>query len=215
MRHRARTMAVVPILSLLVAACGGDGAASTTTTLAGNPTSTSGGPGDTTATTQPPSSGGDEGSVTVTIDGTTYQLSTRDDIPTGAGSIMFPTTCEPNFFGRGQFWVIAVAIDADGNRAVPNVSLELSMFATIQDAEDADETLEFNLQVDPPDGSADEEFDYIIATDEQVAFQNVNFEGDLGTWTIEGNRIYGEIAVYEYDHVREFFTATFDITCPG
>ncbi len=214
MSTRVRAGVAIAAVAVLVAACGGNGG-NTDPTAPGATTTTSGGSGSSTVATTTPASGGDEGSATVTIDGTTYELSTRNDIPIGVGSVMVPTRCEPDFFGRGQFWVIAVAIDADGNQAVPQVSLELSLFPTIEDAEAADEALEFNLQVDPPDGSAEEEFDYLIANDEQLTLQNVNFAGDLGSWSIEGNRIYGEVAVYEYDHVREFFTATFDITCPG
>lgn len=208
-----RSMLLVAAMSFVLAACGG-GAEPTGTTASPDPiddgtttTSQSGGPG-TTATTAPAPSGG--GGVTVSVDGTEYQLSVADDIQ--VAGVNFPTRCEPNFFGTGMFWVIAVAVDESGARATdPEVGLSLGMFPTAEDAAAADEELEFTLDIDTPNDS----FEYTIATHSSVVFQTGEFTGDLGSWTIDGNRIYGEITVYEYDHVREYFTATFDVTCPA
>ena len=204
MAKRSKMGAALAALVVAVAACGGGQTTDPTVTTSGGASATTTGattgPGDTSTA---PSSSGDEGSVTVTIDGTTYELSVSDDVG-------FPTRCEPDFFGTGQFWVIAVALDEDGARSTdPQVGLSLELFPMDRAADD----LGFDLSVRVP-GDSSQSLEYLLATDDSVVFQAGEFDGDLGSWTIDGNRIHGEVAVYEYDHIREYSTATFDITCP-
>lgn len=216
---RARIgLATATCLALVVAACGGDDGTAdpTATTAAGTPTTTSGGSGGTTATTAPAPSGGDEGRATVTIDGTTYELSMRDDIAIPGTGTNFPTQCVPNFFGSGQFVAGGVAVDENGDMDLdPQVGFGLRLFPTVEAAEASGRELTFGLNYSVPDGSSGQDLDYVMANSESLVLQGITFDGDVGSWTIEGNRIHGEIVVYEYDHIREYFTATFDVTCPG
>jgi hypothetical protein len=216
MRNHLITFAAATVL--LVAACGGNSQGSDTTAVPGSTlpeasTTTGGaGPGTTIPTTTPPSSEGD-GVVMVTVDGTEYRLSAAEGITVGGAP--FPSRCETNYFGTGMFWVVATAVDDNMARTVdPEVNLSLTLFPTVEAAEAADQDLEFELKVRSPSDSSQTR-DYLIATDDSVVFQAGEYEGDLGSWTIDGNRIHGEITVYEYDHIREYFTATFDITCPS
>lgn len=208
MPRLTRTVMTVTIAAVVLAGCGGGDGQTSDTVGSAVATSATGGTDvpaapvtdgettSTTTTTAAPQSGSGM-ATTVTIDGTTYELSTGDDIG-------YVTRCEANYFGGGIFWVIATAVDDSGARAVPNVNLELNL----PHQPNPDSDLEFKLTDDAGP------FEYLIATDDAVVFQAGEFDGDLGSWTVEGNRITGEITVYEYDHVREYFTATFDVTCP-
>lgn len=203
MSNQLRARGAIAAVALMAAACGGGGESTDdptdTTAPETQTTATAPAGADTTTSTEAAPSGDDEGSVTVTVDGTTYELS-----PTG-----FNTRCDPDFFGTGQFWVVAAAFDEDGEFADPQISLNLSLYPMGQ----ADDELEFELGYRPSDDSS-QTLDYVLATQESVVFQAGEFDGDLGSWTIEGNRIHGEVTVWESDHIREYFTATFDITCP-
>lgn len=201
MTTRIRTLTLATVTAVVLAACGGNGEEGPGTTSASpntttpQATSTSAGADTTTSAAE---TGGDTG-ITLTVDGTSYEMSVSDDLD-------FPTRCEPNFFGAGRFWVIAIGVDEDGARKDPASGLILDL---PHDPSAGGDPAEFKVedQAGP--------FEYLIATDDSVVFQAGEYTGDVGSWTVEGNRIYGEITVYEYDHVREYVTATFDITCPA
>jgi hypothetical protein len=188
------------MLALVVSACGeGNGTADTTgTSVPGNPT-TSGSPSGTsgpTTTPTTPSEGDDPGSV-VTIDGITYELSVET----------VATACQPNLFNTGLFQVVARAMGGP----YPGSVLDFQLFATTDAAAAAGEELNLTFKTKATDG----DLDYVLATEESLAMvSGPAFDGDLGSWTIDGRRIYGEVAVFESDHRREFTTATFDVTCP-
>lgn len=207
MTTRIRTLTLATVTAVVLAACGGNGEQGPGTTASPNTTtpqatSTTAGADTTTSAAE---TGGDAG-ITLTVDGTSYELSVAKDIPVGQTGVNVPTRCEPNFFGAGRFWVIAVAVDESGARLEPPVTLTLDL---PHDPAAGGDPAEF--EVDDDSGP----FEYLIATDDSVVFQAGEYTGDVGSWTVEGNRIYGEITVYEYDHVREYVTATFDITCPA
>ena len=197
------------LAALVVVACGGDA----------EPTDT--GPSDgvteessttTTATTMaeatdttPASDPGERLEGVVSIDGTEYRFS-LGEVTLGGIDSSFPTRCEPDFMGSGILTVVATAADDDGVRIEPNVNLAMTL----------------PLDSSSPDGAEFEVSDdasslaYVLANDEGLlGAGSPGFDGELGSWTVDGDRITGEVTVFESDHVREFFTATFDITCPA
>lgn len=210
---RLRSLAAALAMALVIGACGSDGGTVDPTDSSGAPT-TLGSSGGTSATTSTPSGGGSEGSVKVIVAGVTYELVTGEvKIPGSAAT--FPTSCEPSFFGA--FAVLAAIATDEGELAAdPQTGLTLIVFPSEEAAAAADSrVISFRLTVRHADGSTEEDLTYASYNDEALEIQDIVFEGDPGSWTIDGNRVYGEVAVYEYDHVREFFTASFDITCPS
>lgn len=225
MKPRLSTWTVAVSTAITLAACGGGGAdtADPTTTTAGDAQTTTSVASDTTVapevssdsttTTIAPTAGEAGGMIAVTVDGVDYRFSVADDISAGNTGTFFPTRCEPNNFGAGLFWVVATAVDESGARAEPNINLTLVLPHDGQGA--ADTPPEFELFVA---STADSplQLDYVLATEDGLAgVGGPAYDGDLGSWTVDGSRITGEVTVFEGDHVREFFTATFDITCPA
>lgn len=150
------------------------------------------------------------GGASIVVDGVEYSLSVADDIAVGGTGAFFPTRCEPDVFGSGLFSVVATAVDDTGARAEPAVTLSLVL--PHDGAGSADAPPELGLSVEGEGASA---LDYVLATDDGLAgVAGPPLEGELGTWSVDGNRITGEVTVFESDHERDFTTATFDITCP-
>lgn len=214
-----RQVLVAAAIALTSAACGGGADAVTTTDSRGEgaTTSTAGSSAaadaETTTTVAGPSGGGGPASVLATVEGVEYRFSVAEDIAVGTTGAFFPTACEPNLFGAGLFQVVATAVDEAGTRAEPNVNLTLVL--PHDGVGTPDMPPEFDLFVGP---SADSplQLDYVLATEDGLAgVGGPAFEGDLGSWTVDGNRITGEVTTFEGDHLREFFTVTFDVTCPA
>lgn len=184
----------VVVLALVIAACGGGaGGGSTTTTPGTGPTTTTGGVtttgGSQTTVTQP--SSGDEGAVNLEIDGIRYELSVRDDIPiAGVPDTTFPTRCSPSSFGA--FWVIAVELDTDGTYLEEGWQLGIKMY---------------------PSGEI-EERGFAFENDE-VDVRWWLDQDDPGSWTVSGNRIQGEVNIYDSNGNQDPTVAKFDVTCAG
>lgn len=213
MTGRHSTWVVAAASALMVAACGGGSATDDPTTAGQEETATTAGGGeDTTATTAPPTGDG-AAEVVATVDGVEYRLSVSDDVAVGDTGSFFPTRCEPNSFGAGIFWVVATAVDENGVRAEPNVNLVVNL--PHEGHGSPDMQAEFELFV-ASSGDSPLQLSYVLANEEGLTGVGAPpYEGELGSWTVDGNRITGEVTVFEGDHLREFFTAGFDITCPA
>jgi len=188
---RSRLVVVVGLV-LLVVACGG-GSSATTQQPSGS-TTTPTGAGTTTPTpTQPaPSGGSEDGEVMLEIDGTRYYLSVRDDIPMEAlPSMNVLTDCNPS--SLGAFLVEAVGVDAGVEHPALAISFMLNPDGTV-----FEDFGDFKVVV-PAGGSRFNSIQYQLVLD------------DPGSWTVEGNRIHGDLNLFAGDR---WTTAQFDATCP-
>jgi hypothetical protein len=218
MTRIGRAWAVLAVTALVLGACGGgseaaDPTSATDSSNGSTTTAATGSSDDMTTTLTGPSGAGGAGEVVVIVGGVEYRLSVADDVAVGGTGTFFPTRCAPNSFGAGMFWVVATAVDESGARAEPNVNLSLSLPHDGQGT--ADMPPEFELFV-ASTAESPLQLDYVLATEDGLAgIGGPAFEGDLGSWTVDGNRVAGEVTVFEGDHLREFFTATFDVVCPA
>lgn len=217
MRNSGAT--VTTALSLALAACAGQAADPPVGTPEGIPTTTVGAPATTggggpgTTSTTATSGADDVGGVTVTVGGVTYDLSLDARMP--GRDIELTTVCEPDASGTGLFSVVAAVTEENGELATnPQIGLSLHMFASADAAAAFDQPFaRFHLTVRHPDDAPGQDLTYTYADDEVLGFEGVTFDGDVGSWIIDGNRISGEVAVCE-SHSEAFTTASFDITCP-
>jgi len=191
-----RKLSLMMALVVVFAACGGGSDPGTTSPGGTQPgTTTTAGPGPTPApTTTPPPGGDDVGTVTVEIDGETYELSLRKDIESQIPGFMVQTTC---IHALGDFMVGAVAVGDDGAELIPGYSLRLA------------------LKVDGTHDPMDYGFEF---NDDVKSIAYALDRGNPGSWTVTGNRLQGELNVtYFNDETREAgeTTARVDANCPG
>lgn len=202
-----RRLSLMTVLVVVIAACGG-GSDPGTTSPGGTqpgPTSTAdpgGTPAPTTTpppggdvTTTPPPGGDDVGSVTVEIDGETYELSLRKDIESQIPGYMHQTMCLRGY-STGDFTVVAIAVAADGTELIPGYSLyvKLNVDGT---ADPLERGFEFKDDV------------------KSIVYELVR--DNPGTWTVTDSRLEGELNVSYFDDVaRESgeTTARIDANCP-
>lgn len=153
--------------------------------------------------------------MTVTVDGVTYDLAVGE-IGIPGFEVTFPTVCNPNLMQTGWFSVIAAVVVANGELAEPQTVLILSVLPTEEAAMAVGSPIIHVLFTLAHEGdSGDRDLTYAL-NDELHLFNEPDtaVEGDLGSWTIDGNRIRGQVTVFEYDQKRDFFALPFDATCP-
>jgi len=188
-----RKLSLMTVLVVVIAACGGGSDPGTTTPGGTQPgPTTTAGPGGTPAPTTTPRPGGDDvGSVTVEIDGETYELSLRKDIQSQVPGYMHQTECRN---ASGEFVVVAVATGDDGTELIPGYSLRVDLTAN---------------------GSGDRFASGFEFKDDGNSIEYLLIEDDPGSWTITGNRLQGELNVKYFDGENHETTARIDANCPG
>ena len=215
---RTRTMFVLAVAALLVAACGGGGDGSTATTEPAPVSETdeaSEGTDDTSpeepAETEQAS--GDDGaddaaetpgerSAVITIDGesTTYDLDDVTFSPVEGVEDLTFETCDPDFFGSGRFYAIGYAVDADGELILGEdgqpgtFTMDLPP-ADWQETERDEPSFEIKLG----------ELDIEMASPEEAA-------GGTMDWTIGDTSASGTAVFVDFENT---YTVDFEITCEG